>query len=164
MVRRKQKKSSSKQSSATGQAHPSAGQVGQRKTRIWLGLVVGSLLVATAASAVYWSENQRAEAAQAAAEAAKAAEAADAARVGYEIVGEVVHVNNRQCAVTGSELADKDLGRFESRVVYDGPIARFKGKTLVFNQCCPMCIASFPKKWAAERDEIMQNFGLTELL
>ena len=122
-------------------------------------------MAATAVSAMYWSANQRAEAAaQAAAEAVKAAEAADAARVGYEIAGDVVHVNNRQCAVTGSQLAEKDLGRFESRVIYDGPIERFKGKTLVFNQCCPMCIASFPKMWAEERDAIMRKFGLAELL
>ena len=62
--------------------------------------------------------------------------------------------------MTGSQLAEKDLGRFESRVVYDGPIERFRGKTLVFNQCCAMCIQSFPTKWAVERDQIMAKFGL----
>ncbi|MBT8470455.1 MAG: hypothetical protein KJN97_17045 [Deltaproteobacteria bacterium] len=77
-------------------------------------------------------------------------------------MGDVYHVNNRECAMSDSPIAEKDLGRFESRVVYDGPIERFKGKTLVFNQCCSMCIESFPKKWAAERDQIMAKFGLTD--
>lgn len=76
------------------------------------------------------------------------------------LVGDVYYVNNRQCAISDSPIAENDLGRFESRVVYDGPIERFKGKTLVFNQCCSMCIESFPEKWAAERDQIMAKFGL----
>lgn len=79
-----------------------------------------------------------------------------------EGVSDVYYVNNRQCAMSDSPIAEKDLGRFESRVVYDGPIERFNGKTLVFNQCCSMCIESFPKKWAAERDEIMAKFVLSD--
>ena len=165
MARRKETQNSSKRSSVKAQPRPQDGRAGQSKKRLWLGLVLGSLFVAATAGAVYWSTSQRneaAKAAQAAAEATRTAEAAAAAKVGYEVVGDVVYVNNRQCAVTGSQLAEKDLGRFESRVTYDGPIERFKGKTLVFNQCCPMCIASFPKKWAAERDEIMRKFGLMD--
>lgn len=80
-----------------------------------------------------------------------------------EGVSDVYYVNNRECAMSDSPIAEKDLGRFESRVIYDGPIERFQGKTLVFNQCCSMCIESFPKKWAAERDEIMAKFVLSDV-
>ena len=111
--------------------------------------MLGTLLVAVAASAVIWSDMQRDE-------------VAEAAGTGYEVSGDVVHVNNRECAMSDSPIAEKDLGRFESRVTYDGPIERFQGKTLVFNQCCANCLESFPKKWAAERDQIMQKFGLAQ--
>lgn len=120
------------------------------KTR-WtrLALLLGTLAVATAISVVIWSENEPHV-------------ATEAVESGYEILGDVVYVHNRTCAMSGSPIAEKDLGRFESRVSYDGPIERFRGKTLVFNQCCANCIESFPKKWAAERDQIMANFGLTQ--
>ena len=88
-------------------------------------------------------------------------DAAEQNTAAERLVGDVYYVNNRQCAMSDSPIAEEDLGRFESRVIYDGPIERFKGKTLVFNQCCSMCIESFPKKWAAERDQIMAEFGLT---
>jgi len=111
--------------------------------------VLGTLLVAAAASAVIWSESHPNE-------------SANAVESGYEVSGNVVYVNNRDCAMSDSLIAEKDLGRFESRVTYDGPIEQFRGKTLVFNQCCANCIESFPKKWAAERDQIMQKFLLTQ--
>ncbi len=78
----------------------------------------------------------------------------------YRADGDVVFVNNHICAVSGSPLDPHTLGRFVSRVRYDGPIEKFRGKTLVFNQCCAMCIESFPKKWAMERDQIMRFHGL----
>ncbi len=78
----------------------------------------------------------------------------------YTIDGDVVHVNNRKCAMSGSPLAENNLEEFQSRVQYDGPVEEFKGKTLVFNQCCNMCIKNFPGKWATERDAIMQEHGL----
>ncbi len=83
-----------------------------------------------------------------------------AAPGGYTIEGDVVFVNNHTCAVSGSPLADKDLTKFQSRVAYDGPVEEFKGKTLVFNQCCNMCIKSFPDMWAKDRDTIMLAHGL----
>jgi|TARA_R110000868_G_scaffold308808_1_gene570251 hypothetical protein len=57
-------------------------------------------------------------------------------------------------------MAEKDLGTFVSKVVYDGPDERYAGKTLVFNQCCAMCVEKFPEKWGMERDAIMHEHGL----
>ncbi len=114
-----------------------------------LGLILGTLLAAVAASAIVWSERQQDATSNVAAH-------------GYEVSGDVVYVNNRHCAMSDSPIAEKDIGRFESRVVYDGPIERFRGKTLVFNQCCANCIESFPKKWDEERDQIMQKLGLAQ--
>ncbi|QQR89798.1 MAG: hypothetical protein IPJ88_16725 [Myxococcales bacterium] len=81
----------------------------------------------------------------------------------YTVQGDVVHVNNETCAMSGSPLDKKDLGKFQSRVTYDGPVAEYQGKTLVFNQCCEMCIKNFPEKWAKERDDIMRTHGLLSL-
>jgi len=103
----------------------------------------------------FWAQNAQRD-------AVRQAEAAHAADAAHEAVSDVYYVNNRQCAMSDSPIAEQDMGRFESRVVYDGPIKRYQGKTLVFNQCCPMCITSFPKKWAEERDQIMAKFGLAE--
>ena len=149
MGRAKRKQSRAKRSRAKAQPRPPSKGAGQIKKRTRLGLVLGTLLVAAAASAVIWSETLPNE-------SPKAAES------GYEVSGNVFYVNNRACAMSDTPIAEKDLGRFESRVTYDGPIDRFHGKTLVFNQCCANCIESFPKKWAAERDQIMQKFLLTQ--
>ena len=78
----------------------------------------------------------------------------------YRIEGDVVYVNNRICAVSHSPLREGQLDRYQSRVVYDGPDPRFRGKTLVFNQCCPMCIQTFPELWRQHRDRIMRYHGL----
>ena len=145
----KRKRTSAKRTSAKTQPRSAGNRASRNGKRTQLALVLGTLLVAAGASAVIWSDGQRQD-------------AANAAGNGYEIAGDVVHVNNRECAMSDSPIAEKDLGRFESRVTYDGPIERFQGKTLVFNQCCANCIESFPKKWAAERDQIMQKFGLAQ--
>lgn len=121
---------------------------GSRRTR--LGLVFGVLLLGTAVGVVIWSDSRQGD------------EALEPAAERYEVSGDIVYVNNRHCAMSDSVIAEKDLGRFESRVTYDGPIKQFRGKTLVFNQCCANCIASFPKKWATERDQIMRKFGLAQ--
>lgn len=113
----------------------------QHRRRPWLGVAFVTLLAASAVSAVFWPRSEPPDAA-------------------HQMASDVYYVNNRECAMSDSPIAEKDLGRFQSRVVYDGPIERFQGKTLVFNQCCAMCIESFPKKWAAERDQIMEKFVL----
>ncbi len=79
----------------------------------------------------------------------------------YRIEGDVVYVNNRLCAVSHSPLNPHKLSQFVSRVKYDGPAKDFRGKTLVFNQCCDMCIGKFPSMWTQERDTIMRFHGLT---
>jgi len=147
MGRAKRKRSRAKRSGTKPNPHPTERRAQQKGKRERLGLVSAALLVAAAASVIIWSENQPGE-------------PAIAADVGYEVSGDLVYVNNRECAMSDSPIAEKDLGRFESRVTYDGPIEEFSGKTLVFNQCCAKCIESFPEKWAAERDQIMQKFGL----
>lgn len=78
----------------------------------------------------------------------------------FEIQGDVVKVNNRLCAVSHSVMAENTLGQFVSRVKYDGPDARFSGKTFEFNQCCGMCIEKFPSLWAQNRDGILAFHGL----
>lgn len=108
-----------------------------------IGLAIAALLVAVAAVSVVVGSPR-----------------SERDESGFEVVDDVVYVNNRKCTMSGSTIAEEDLGRFESRVEYDGPIERFRGKTLVFNQCCPKCIEDFPAKWAVERDDIMRAFGL----
>lgn len=78
----------------------------------------------------------------------------------YKIEGDTVFVNNTICAQMGSPLSADFMGKFTSEVYYDGPIEQFKGKKLIFNQCCEHCAGNFPKKWAAERDQIMLTHGL----
>lgn len=78
----------------------------------------------------------------------------------FQIQGDVVKVNNRLCAVSHSLMAENTLGQFVSRVKYDGPDARFQGKTLEFNQCCGMCIEKFPSLWAQNREGILAFHGL----
>ena len=80
----------------------------------------------------------------------------------YEIDGVVVRVNNRICAVSRTPMGEETLGQYVSRVRYDGPDPRFAGKTLEFNQCCPMCLDQFPQLWAEHRDEILRFHGLAE--
>lgn len=136
-------------SGAKAKPNPTETRAQQKRNHRRLGLVSATLFVAAAVSVVIWSESRP----------GKPAIAADA---GYEVSGDLVHVNNRECAMGDSPIAEKDLGRFASRVTYDGPIEQFQGKTLVFNQCCAKCIDSFPEKWAAERDQIIQKFGLAQ--
>lgn len=78
----------------------------------------------------------------------------------YKVEGDNVFVNNTICAQMGAPLAPEAMGMFTTAVVYDGPSEIFKGKTLIFNQCCEHCVANFPQKWAKERDQIMRTHGL----
>jgi hypothetical protein len=79
-----------------------------------------------------------------------------------EVVGDVVIVHNRRCAMNGAPIPPEALGRWTSRVLYDGPVDAYRGKTLVFNQCCPDCVDSFPALWAQDRDRIMREMGLDD--
>jgi uncharacterized protein HemX len=151
MARTKKKEDGTKQAPSKAQSQPQNEGAEKRNARGWIGVVFVSLLVAVAiGGGGFWAQSEQRD----------AAEQADAAE---QVVSDVYHVNNRQCAMSDAPIAEKDMGRFESRVVYDGPIERLQGKMLVFNQCCSMCIESFPKKWAAERDQIMAKFGLTDV-
>lgn len=78
----------------------------------------------------------------------------------YVVDGETVYINNRLCAVSHSRLDPQNLDEYTSRVRYDGPFEAFKGKTLVFNQCCDMCIKKFPNMWRESRDEILKYHGI----
>ncbi len=162
MSRTKRRHAKTKRSPAKAPTQATDHGAGKRGKRVWIGAAFVALLAASAVGGVLWAQvGQRA-----ATERVDAADHRDAAQQADPVQpaeSDVYYVNNRQCAMTGSELAEKDLGLFESRVVYDGPIERFQGKTLVFNQCCSMCIESFPKKWAVERDQIMAKFGLANL-
>lgn len=155
MTRKRRKATPRRQASRqTQSSSPSHGKKTHR-TR-WVGLAVVGLVAASAVGGVLWTR----------AESGSANEQAYTAERGgatEQAVSDVYYVHNRQCAMSDSPIAEKDMGRFESRVVYDGPIERFRGKTLVFNQCCSMCIESFPAKWAAERDQIMAKFGLADV-
>lgn len=149
MGRTKQRGARGKESRRKVKPAPASTRQHQKRPPWGNGRVVAILLVLGALAVVVWSESQRDD-------------ATESTRAGYDVSGDIVHVNNRQCAMSDSPIAAKDLGRFESRVQYDGPIERFRGKTLVFNQCCPNCIKSFPAKWAKDRDQIMDRFGLTQ--
>lgn len=78
----------------------------------------------------------------------------------WTVEGAEVHVNNRLCAVSHSPLDAAKLGAYPSRVAYEGNDPRFVGKTLVFNQCCEMCVERFPKMWAKDPDAILRFHGL----
>lgn len=78
----------------------------------------------------------------------------------YVIDGETVYVNNGLCAVSHSRLDPQNLNEFTSRVRYDGPLEAFRGKTLVFNQCCEMCIKKFPDMWEENSDKILKYHGV----
>lgn len=80
----------------------------------------------------------------------------------YEIIGDTVYVHNRLCAVSHSPLAEDKLGKFVSKVAYQGDDPRFKGKQMVFNQCCKMCIKSFPTMWAEDPDSVLAFHGLQQ--
>lgn len=81
----------------------------------------------------------------------------------YEIKGDTVIVNNHICAFSRSPMAKETLGTYTSKVVYKGNdprFAKFKNKTLVFNQCCTMCLDKFPGEWKKNPEEIMTYHGL----
>ncbi len=78
----------------------------------------------------------------------------------WTVEGTVVHVNNHLCAVSHSPLDPQKLDAFASTVAYSGPDPRFAGKTLVFNQCCEMCIERFPAMWMKDPDAILRFHGL----
>lgn len=158
MARKKTRAKETERPTTTTHSPPSADGEEKRTRRLWLGLVLAALLLTSAVGGALWGQGEQGDAIEVAEQSGSVAPASAA----EPIVSDVFHVNNRQCAMSDSPIAEKDLGRFESRVVYDGPIERFQGKTLVFNQCCSMCIESFPKKWAAERDQIMAKFGLAD--
>jgi hypothetical protein len=78
----------------------------------------------------------------------------------WTVEGGEVHVNNRLCAVSHSPLDPAKLDAYVSRVAYAGEDLRFAGKTLVFNQCCEMCVERFPKMWREDPDGILRFHGL----
>ena len=78
----------------------------------------------------------------------------------WTVEGAEVHVNNRLCAVSHSPLDPAKLDAYVSHVAYTGDDRRFAGKTLVFNQCCEMCIERFPKMWAKDPDAVLRFHGL----
>lgn len=155
MARKKRKSKRAKQAPTKSQSSPPCHGGEKRSSHLRIGRLLVSLLAAGVVAGALWAQWRQ----PGSTDAVGAAEETDALE---QVVGDVYYVNNRQCAMSDSPIAEKDMGRFESRVVYDGPIEQFQGRTLVFNQCCSMCIDSFPKKWAAERDQIMAKFGLTD--
>lgn len=81
----------------------------------------------------------------------------------YEIKGGTVMVNNHICAYSKTPMAKETLGTYISKVVYKGndpKFAKFKDKTLVFNQCCTMCLDKFPEEWKKNPEAIMTYHGL----
>ncbi|NOY27231.1 MAG: hypothetical protein GXP62_15285 [Oligoflexia bacterium] len=90
------------------------------------------------------------------------AKSADGEVAQYEIVGDTVYVHNHLCAVSHSPLADDKLDKFVSTVTYQGDDPRFKGKQMVFNQCCNMCIKRFPAMWAEDPNSILAFHGLQQ--
>jgi hypothetical protein len=81
----------------------------------------------------------------------------------FEIKGDTVKVNNSICASSGSPMDKSTLGDFTNNVTYEGndpKFAKYKGKTLVFNQCCGGCIAKFPGQWKENPEKIMAFHGL----
>ncbi|HLB59423.1 MAG TPA: hypothetical protein VJL87_05005 [Bdellovibrionota bacterium] len=81
----------------------------------------------------------------------------------FKISGDKVEVNNHICASSKSPMEQEGLGRFTSEVVYQGSdprFAKFKGKKLIFNQCCEGCVAKFPEQWAENPEVIMAFHGL----
>lgn len=79
------------------------------------------------------------------------------------VMGKMVHVNNRICASSHTPMTEGSLGQFTSQVVYEGSdprYAKFKGKTLIFNQCCTDCITKFKAQWKDNPEAIMQFHGL----
>lgn len=78
----------------------------------------------------------------------------------YVVDGDTVLVNNELCGVSRTRMGPETLGKFVSRVTYSGPNEEFRGKTLLFNQCCAMCLDRFPKRWADDPDEILAFHGL----
>ena len=78
----------------------------------------------------------------------------------FRVEGSIVKVNNRLCAVSRTRMAEGALGQFVSRVAYKGPSERFRGRIMVFNQCCAGCVQTFPKLWAERSEEILSFHGL----
>jgi len=78
----------------------------------------------------------------------------------FEIKGDIVQVNNQYCAASHSWMKKEDLGKWTNTVEYKGSNPKFKGKKLVFNQCCGMCLERFPPMWEKDQDGIMKFHGL----
>ncbi len=83
-------------------------------------------------------------------------------RAAFVVEGDLVKVNNTHCGVTRSPMGPETLGRFTTRVAYEGADPRFRGKTFEFNQCCGMCIEKFPQIWAERADEILAYHGVAQ--
>ena len=78
-------------------------------------------------------------------------------------MGNMVHVNNKICASSHTRMDAKDVGKFTSKVVYRGSdpkYAKYKGKKLIFNQCCTDCIIKFKTQWKENPEAIMEYHGL----
>jgi len=86
--------------------------------------VLVGLLLTSAVGGALWGQGEQGDAI----EVAEQSDAVTPNNAAEAIVSDVFHVNNRECAMSDSPIAEKDLERFESRVVYDGPIERFQGK------------------------------------
>lgn len=120
---------------------------------LWLGACSTSAPAASSAAVTT-------SAASAPAPAEAAEEVGEQAR--WTVEGDTVHVNNHLCAVSHSPLDVKKLDKFQSRVAYTGDDPRFKGKEMVFNQCCAMCIQSFPGQWEDGSEAVLKFHGLAE--
>lgn len=79
---------------------------------------------------------------------------------GPEIRADVIYVNNRRCALSGRVIPPEYRGRYQQRVRYDGPIDRYRGKTLVFDLGGYECARVFPAHWDEESAAIMREHGL----
>lgn len=78
-------------------------------------------------------------------------------------MGTMMHVNNKICASSHTPMVENDIGKFTSTVVYSGSnpkFIKFKGKTLIFNQCCSDCIEKFKTQWKENPEAIMEFHGL----
>jgi len=78
----------------------------------------------------------------------------------YLIEGDTVFVNNQYCASSRTLMAKENLGKWISTVEYTGENPKFKGKKLIFNQCCSGCMQAFPTQWQDNSKGILHFHGL----
>ena len=73
-----------------------------------------------------------------------------------EAVGGVIFVHNPRCPLSGRVIPPELRGRFQRRVRYDGPIARYRGKTFVFDLGGSECAEQFPALWENNAEAILR--------